>query len=165
MKKKRSFLEIVGIIALVALVAFLINDIIELVKKAMKSKSDLNETAVKHVASKKQRRKEMVEDTLNRNMDLFEERMVDHGAVQMEEFDAKNRERFGTRPIFEYNGNYFRIGSLTFDEGEDPYIIVNAIDNERFAKIGVMEEIEAYPFDMPEARIDEVVGEFLESEL
>ncbi len=65
----------------------------------------------------------------------------------------------------EFKGNFYRVGTLVFEEEKDPYIVINAIDNERFAKIGVMEEIEAYPYDMPEERIREVVAEVLEAEL
>ena len=69
------------------------------------------------------------------------------------------------RPIYEYNGKFIRIGTIVFDEGDDPYIIVNAIDNEKYARLGVMEEIEAYPYDMTEERIEQVVKEYMETEL
>ncbi|MBR6228278.1 MAG: hypothetical protein IKQ97_00905 [Eubacterium sp.] len=163
--KKRTALEIVGIIAIISSSVFLARDIYELISKYKKSRSDINEAARKQISSKKQRRAEMVKNTLEHNMNLFEERMLAHGAVMRDDFDVENREKFGMRSIYEYQDKFFRIGTLVFDEGEDPYIIVNAIDNERYARIGIMEEIEAYPYDMPEARIDEVVKEYLESEL
>ena len=163
--KKNKFLSMVGVIALVTIAAYFVYDIVKLVTEYKKNRNDLNETAKRQIFSKKKRRQLMVEKTLKHNMDLFEKIMLAHGAELMEEFDEENRDKFELRPIYKYNGNFFRIGSLVFDEGEDPYIIVNAIDNEKFARIGIMEEIEAYPYDMPEARIEEVVGEFLEAEL
>ncbi|MCR4604628.1 MAG: hypothetical protein K5639_01375 [Eubacterium sp.] len=161
----KKALKILGIIVAVAAIAYVVCEIIQFIIQYKKTKDGLEETASKQIFSKKKKRKEIVEETLNNNIKLFEESMVAHGAKLMEEFDEENRDKFELRPIYEYKGNYFRMGFLVFDEGEDPYIIVNAIDNEKFAKIGIMEEIEAYPYDMTAERINEVVGEFLETEL
>ena len=164
-RRKRTALEIIGILAITTVAVVFAKDIISLARRIRERRLDINKTAQKQVLSKKQRRKEMVETTIRRNIGIFEEKMVERGAVLRDEFDVDNREKFELRPIYEYKGNFFRIGVLLFEDEGDPYIVVNAIDNERFAKIGIMEEIEAYPYDIPEYRIDEVVGEFLEAEL
>ena len=164
MKKSKKGIVFIGIIA-AAVVAYLVYDLLQLKKKYSSYKSELESSAKKHALFKKNKRKERIEQTLEKNIERFEQALEVCGAKKRGDLDEKNIDKYNLRSIYEYNGNYYRIGTLSFEEEKDPYIVVNAIDSEKFAKIGVMEEIEAYPYDMPEDRIKEVVAESLQAEL
>ena len=164
MKKKKAGKILLGVVVS-AIIAYIIYDFVTLKRHFTRYRSDLEDEAHTRRTSKKQARKEMIENTLNKNCERFEEAMVEAGAILRDDLDKSNIGKFGLRPIYEHNGNYFRVSTLTFDEEEMPYIVINAIDSEKFAKIGVMEEIEAYPYDIPAERIREVVSEYLETEL
>ena len=140
-------------------------EIVQLTKQYYRTRDDIEHEADARIRIKKNTRKELVEKTMEKNIDRFEQAMQEHGAVLRDDLDKSNIGKFGLRPIFEYKDCFYRVGTLSFEEEDNPYIVINAIDSEKFAKIGVMEEIEAYPYDMPEDRIHEVVAEFLDAEL
>ncbi|MEE3467418.1 MAG: hypothetical protein VZQ83_03155 [Eubacterium sp.] len=165
MKEKKKVGKILIFTLLAAIAAYAIYDLIQLRKRFIKYQDDTNREAKKRVFSKKKNREDMVKETLAMNVERFEKAMEEHGAVLRSDLDSENIEKFELRPIYEYKGNYYRVGTLVFEGESDPYIVINAIDNERFAQIGVMEEIEAYPYDIPEERVREVVAEVLEAEL
>jgi len=152
--------------AVAAAGAYLTYDLIQIWRGMDKYQDDANKEAEKRIKSKRKAKEDTVKQTLDRNIVRFEQAMKDYGAVVRSDLDKSNVEKYDLRPIYEFKGNYYRVGSLVFDDEKDtPYIVINAIDNQRFAEIGVMEEIEAYPYDMPEERIREVVAEFLEADL
>ena len=161
----KKFLKVIGITAIVAGIVYFVIDLIQFKIALDKKRDDLDETAKNQAKTKRESRQNRVKETLQNNIEVFEKKMIEYGAVMRDDFDADNREKFKLRPIYEYNGKFFRIGTIVFDEGDDPYIIVNAIDNEKYARLGVMEEIEAYPYDMTEERIEQVVKEYMETEL
>ena len=79
---------------------------------------------------------------------------VRYGAVPTD-LDASNRERFGDRVIYELGGSYFRAGTALFDG--QPFLILSSIDRQKFASLGMMEDIDALPADCGEERMEKAV--------
>jgi len=84
-------------------------------------------------------------------MERMERFFVQYGAVP-QEINERNRDLFGQRQTFLYHGNYYRVDHAEFDD--IPFLIINCIDDPRFAGIGVMEDVEAIPITLTEKQIE-----------
>ena len=77
-----------------------------------------------------------------------------YGAVPTE-LDQENRHRFGDRTIYECKGSYFRAGTASFD-GQD-FLMISSIDKQKFAELGILEDVDALPVDCGEEKIEKAV--------
>ena len=161
----KKILKVLGIIALVGGAAFLIWDLITLIISYRRKKDKIAYETGKKLKKLSKDKVEEAMKTLEEKMDYFEKVFEDNGAVRMEDFNEKNIEEFEQRHIYKYNDYYYRVDKIRFDTESEPYIIVSGIDNEKFARIGILEELEAYPYDIPNERIEEVVPEIFATEL
>lgn len=79
---------------------------------------------------------------------------VRYGALPTD-LDRENREHFGDRIIYSCGGSYFRAGTARFD-GQD-YLVISSIDMQKYARLGVLEDIDVLPMDCPEERLEKAV--------
>ena len=82
----------------------------------------------------------MDQQELEQKMQYAERVLEELGAVP-QDINQKNRKVLDQRVTYLLGNNYYRIAWEEFDG--KPYIILNAIDNEKFADIGLMEDIQA----------------------
>ena len=61
------------------------------------------------------------------------------------------------RQMYLYNGNYYRVGKMPMEDESESYIVFSSIDNEKYAKVGLLEDIDAVPFSTPEAELEKLV--------
>ena len=164
MKLKDIIKKIFAISAIIVGV-FVIVDLILILRDYINSKLILRSKAERKLNSQKTKKTKQIEALISQKMDYFEKTLEKNGAVRRDEFNEVNREEFGERATYQKGDYFYRIDKVQFDADEAPYIVVSAIDKEKFAKVGIMEEIEAYPYDIPDERIEEVVPEILATEL
>ena len=73
------------------------------------------------------------------------------GAVP-QDINQRNREVLGQRVTYLLGSTYCRVDSAEFDG--KLYILLSAIEEAKFAGIGLMEDIEAVPADAPDKTIE-----------
>ena len=83
------------------------------------------------------------------------------GAVPTD-LNERNRELLGQRTTYRYGDAYYRIDQAEFD-GKS-FVILGCADNERFADIGLMEDVEAMPPDLPEQEMEKILRGAMEAE-
>ena len=94
--------------------------------------------------------KEFIESRLRFIESLF----TRYGAVPTN-LDQELRDRFSDRVIYALNGNYYRTSAADFD-GKLFYLL-STIDKLEFADLGIMEDIDALPYDLDDASIEKSV--------
>lgn len=90
----------------------------------------------------------------NQHLDHLESLFVRYGAVPTE-LNSRNRALLGERQIYARNGRYYRAGIAVF-EGSS-FLIISTTDNEKFASVGIMEDIDALPLDLDQDRMEKAV--------
>ena len=79
---------------------------------------------------------------------------VQYGAVPTQ-LDEENKIRFGDRVIYERDGCYIRAGAAVFDG--QPFLILSSIDRQKYAELGLLEDVDALPLDCSEERLEQAV--------
>ena len=102
----------------------------------------------------------MTNQQLNEKMDFVERCFVKYGAVPQD--INHNRERLGQRRTYLYKGSFYRVDTAEFD-GE-PFLIINCIDDPRFASVGLMEDVNAIPGTLDDDRLEKEVRYALDIE-
>ncbi len=163
--KFKDIIKKIGIISAIAVGVLMVIDVILILRDYIEKKLVLRNKAEEKLNKQKTEKEEGIEVLISEKMDYFEKILEKNGAIKRDEFNELNREEFGERVTYQKGEYFYRIDKVQFDPDEPPYIVVSAIDKEKFAKVGIMEEIEAYPYDIPNERIEEVVPEILSMEL
>ena len=161
----KKYLKKIGLIVQICIGVFVAVDAFLLLRGYIRTRQGLRNDAEKKRDELSESRQKSVSETLEKKMDRFEEIMVELGAEKKDEYNKKNIEDFDQRSVYQKGNNYYRIDHVQFETDGLPYIIVSAIDKDAFARVGIMEEIEAFPYDIPDERIREVVKEIFETEL
>ena len=99
------------------------------------------------------------EALLLRQMEKVEEYFKKYGAVP-QDINQRNRDLFGQRQAFLYKGNYYRVDHAEFDD--IPFLLIDCIDDPKYAAVGVMEDVEAIPVTLSDERLEQEVRYALE---
>jgi len=100
----------------------------------------------------------MDQEKLESRMRFAEQVLEHHGAVP-QDINQKNRDLLGQRVTYLLNGVYYRIGREDYD-GET-FIVLSAADDEKFASIGLMEDIQAFRADVSDETVRKKIREAL----
>ncbi|MBO5555561.1 MAG: hypothetical protein J5927_00095 [Oscillospiraceae bacterium] len=84
----------------------------------------------------------------------MEELFLRYGAIPTG-LAPRNRLQFGDRTIYERAGSYYRAGTAKFD-GQD-FLVISCIDKQKFAAVGILEDIDVLPADCGEERLERAV--------
>ena len=90
------------------------------------------------------------ESDFEKKLDYVESLLAEYGAERTE-LNKRNRERFGQRPTYLFNGEYYRVDHIFF--ADKPYIVIEWADEEKLADLGVLEDAEPFPYDLPDSKI------------
>ena len=101
----------------------------------------------------------MEQEKLEEKKQSVEKYFVKYGAVPVE---TKNQEKYGHRTTFEQGGVFFRVDETEIDGRT--FLLVSAADDPKFANVGVMEEVAAFPAELSEEQIEKEVRYVLEVE-
>ena len=91
------------------------------------------------------------EEMLEAKMSYAEKMLEKCGAVPLD-INQRNREALQQRVTYLYKGDYYRIDHAVFDDHH--FLIVSSIDVEKYAAIGLMEDVDAIPVEASEAEIE-----------
>ena len=97
--------------------------------------------------------KEFTQDELEKRMDFVESMFVKYGAEPLE-INEKHREKFGQRRLYKYEGSYYRVDQMKFDEDDKPFIILSCTDDKKYADIGLLEDIDAFDFGDSDEKLE-----------
>lgn len=103
--------------------------------------------------------KRMDEETMDRQLSYVEKLLEKYGAKSV---DTKSRELLHNRPTYQYQEGFYRIDQGEID-GKD-YILISAIEDPKFANAGIMEEIAAFPANLPDELLEKEIRFALELE-
>ena len=92
------------------------------------------------------------EQRIEKKLEVVETAFMKYGFTPME---TKNRLRFGHRLTYRRGDDYYRAGMEQFD-GKD-YIVISAINDPDFANADVMEDVAAFPWTLPDEKIEKEV--------
>lgn len=87
-------------------------------------------------------------------MERVERFFLQYGAVP-QQINERNRELFGQRQTFLYQENYYRVDQAEFDG--TPFLIIDCIDDPKYAGVGVMEDVGALPVSLTEEQLEKEV--------
>ena len=93
-------------------------------------------------------------ESLEMQMRRAESALEKYGAVPTD-INRRNREALGQRQTYQHGNTYYRVDQAVFD-GKS-FVIISCIDIEKYAKIGLMEDVEAIPAEASEAEIRRAV--------
>lgn len=92
----------------------------------------------------------------------FAESVLESCGAVPTDLNARNRELLGQRITYRYGALFYRIDQAVFD-GKS-FLILNCADSERFAGIGLMEDVEAIDPDLSDDGIAAVIRAALEAD-
>jgi len=95
----------------------------------------------------------MTEGEIEKKLIFMETLFVKNGAAPLD-INEKNREKFGQRRTFKFGDKYFRVDEAKFEEDNRAYMVISCTDDEKYAQIGVMDDIDALSFDMTDEELD-----------
>ena len=97
--------------------------------------------------------RDCTEAFLEQQMQCAERMLEKHGAAAQE--INQNRERLGQRATYLYRDVYYRIDHAEFNDEE--FLIISCVDIQKYASIGLMEDVDALPADADEGQIEAFV--------
>ncbi len=100
--------------------------------------------------------KEFTQDELEKRMDFVESMFVKYGAQPLE-INEKQREKFGQRRIYKHEDSYYRVDHMQFQDDETPFIVISCTDDEKYASVGMLDDIDAIEADRTDEEIEKSV--------
>ncbi len=97
--------------------------------------------------------KEFTLEELEKRMDFVESVFEKYGAQPLD-LNEKNREKFGQRRIYKKDDSYFRVDHMEFQEGEKPFIVLSCTDDEKYASVGMLDDIDALEADISDEEME-----------
>ena len=100
--------------------------------------------------------KEFTRDELEKRMDFVESVFEKYGA-KPQDLSEKNREKFGLRRIFKHEDSYYRVDLMQFEDDEDPYLVLSCTDDEKYASVGMLDDIDALEASLSDENLEKAV--------
>ncbi len=155
------------LIVLCIVAVLLVVDVIILLFNYIKTNRKYRAEAEERLQAQQRRKKREMEEILSvikgtgftgeeveQRLDYIESSFEKNGGEALEELNVKNREKFGQRRTFKWNGLFYRTDVIKFDESDKPYMVISCTDNENYAKIGLMDDIDVFGFELSDAELD-----------
>ena len=96
---------------------------------------------------------ELRSEDIEAKLQFVESLLVKLGGKPLE-INAKNREKFNQRVTFLLDDHYYRVERMEFEDSDKLYVVLSCTDNEKYADIGLMDDIEAFSFDLPDEEVE-----------
>ena len=93
---------------------------------------------------------------IERRLPVVEAFLMRYGASPIH---TKNQVKMNLRTTFKLNDAYYRVSTEQI-EGKD-YIILNVVENPKFADVGVMDSVAIFEVDAPDEKIEEEIKRVL----
>ena len=92
----------------------------------------------------------------------FAESVLERCGAVPTDLNERNREALGQRVTYRRGDQYFRIDRAAFDGRA--FLILSCAEDERFAAVGLMEDVEAVDPGLPEQEIERILRAAVESD-
>ena len=96
------------------------------------------------------------EEAMEKRISFVESLFTKYGAEQVE-MDEKAREKAGVKNVYTYDGSFYKVDALKFDEEADPFIVLSCTDEKKFADLGLFEDIDAFDFTASDEKLEKGV--------
>jgi len=150
----------IGKIVLIVAAGFVINDLIELGIRYFKERVALRDYMEKELKKRETIDTEAdTERSVERKAELVEAMFLKYGAEQV---FTTGEEKYKLRRTYKYKAVYYRL-SISEIDGET-FLIVNAVDEDDYADIGIMEEVAAFSPTLSDKELEREVRYLLEYE-
>ncbi len=104
----------------------------------------------------------MYSEEIIENKLKFVESVFEKCGARPLDINTKNREKYGQRVIYLYKNSYYRTDHLKFDDDERNYIVISCTNEEKLANLGLLDDIEAFPFDIEEDELEKEIRKTLD---
>ena len=98
----------------------------------------------------------MGELKLSEKMEYVESLFEKYGCTPLD-INEKNRAKFGERVIYKRYDMYYRTGCMAFEDTGEIFLVISCTDEEKYAKVGVMEDVAAFKADESDEQIEREV--------
>ena len=95
-------------------------------------------------------------EAVEQRLEFVEALFTKYGAEPLD-IDESNREKFGQRRLFKYNDSFYRVDEMKFEEDDKPFIILSCTDDEKYANIGLLEDIDALDFGDSDEKLEKAI--------
>ncbi|HAF26652.1 MAG TPA: hypothetical protein DCG85_04975 [Lachnospiraceae bacterium] len=93
--------------------------------------------------------------TAEEKLILLEEFFEKYNAVRRPDLNTTFKEEIGLRDTFELSGEYYRADIVEIDGVE--YITIGGTDDEKYANVGVTDDLAIFPISYPDEKIEKEV--------
>ncbi len=104
----------------------------------------------------------MYSEEIIENKLKFVESVFEKCGAKPLDINSKNREKYGQRVIYLYKNSYYRTDYLKFEDDERDYIVISCTSDEKFADLGLLDDIEALPFELAENELEKEIRKTLD---
>ncbi len=95
-------------------------------------------------------------------LEYVEKMLMKYGAVPDDSMNETSRDMLGLRTTYRLGHTWFRVYSSDFDGRT--CVVISGIDDEKYASVGIEDDLAVFPADYPEEKIEKEVRFLLEIE-
>ena len=93
--------------------------------------------------------------SIEKQLELVESYFVKYGCTALD--INKNREKFEQRTTFQKEDRFYRADTAEFDESGTVWIVISCTEDEKFASVGVMDDIGAFEANLSDEEIEQEI--------
>ncbi len=97
-----------------------------------------------------------MDNRIEEKLEYLESLFVKYGAVStdMKYGESEDGQK---RCVYSFKGSFCCVGTLKFPESDDVYLVISCAEDEKFAKVGILDNVDAFGADVTEEEMDEKV--------
>ncbi len=94
------------------------------------------------------------ENDIERKLSFLESMFDKYGAVATE---LGGGDEENSRTVYAKGERFYRAGTLKFPESEELYLVISCTDEEKFARLGIMDDVDAFAPNLTDYELEEKV--------
>ncbi len=93
-------------------------------------------------------------DKIEKRLKFLEETFIKFGAV---ETDIISQGDDFQRKVFLKGDRYYKAGTLKFPDSDEMYLVISCTDEEKYAHLGIMDDVDAFAANLTDYELEEKV--------
>jgi len=94
------------------------------------------------------------EERIEKRLQFLEETFIKYGAVETE-ITCQGDE--SGRKVYLKGERYYKAGTLKFEDSDEVYIVISCTDEEKYAHLGIMDDVDAFASNLTDYELEEKV--------